>query len=232
MANKENKHAGKELENVGEFVSKSEQFIEKNQKSIIYAIIALIVVVAAVFGYRHVYQMPREKKAQAALFKGELFFAKDSFALALNGNGADYIGFEKVIDQYGNTKAGNLAKAYAGICYYRLGDAQKALDVLKSFSPKDQMISPAVTGLIGDCYVSLGKVKEGIDYFKKAAKEADNKVISPEYLKKAGRAYESLGQYQNAVEMYTEIKNKYASSLDAADIDKYIVRATALAEKK
>lgn len=231
MASKENKHAGKEMENVGEFVSKSEQFIEKNQKNIIYAVIAVILVVVAVMGYKHGYAMPREKKAQAALFKGEQFFARDSFALALNGNGADYIGFEKIIDQYGSTPAGNLAKAYAGICYYRLGEAQKALDVLKSFSPKDRMVSPAVTGLIGDCYVSLGKVKEGIDYFKKAAKEADNNVISPEYLEKAARAYESLGQYKEAAETYTTIKNKYYASMDAADIDKYIIRANELAKK-
>lgn len=228
MANKENKNTGKELENVGELVSRSEQFIEKNQKNIIYGVLAIIVIAVAVLGYKHGYAMPREKKAQVALFKGEQYFAKDSLALALNGNGADYIGFEGVIDQYGNTKAGNLAKAYAGICYYRMGDAKKALDLLKSFSPKDQMISPAITGLIGDCYVSLGDVKEGINYFKKAAKEADNNVISPEYLKKAGRAYESLGQYKDAVEMYTTIKTKYYTSQDAADIEKYIVRASSM----
>lgn len=227
MANKENKNTGKELE-VGEIVSRSEQFIEKNQKNIIYSVLAIIVITVAILGYKHGYAMPREKQAQAAMFKGEQYFAKDSCALALNGNGADYIGFEGIIDKYGNTKAGNLAKAYAGICYYKMGDTQKALDLLKSFSPKDQMISPAITGLIGDCYVALGNVKEGIDYFKKASKEADNNVISPTYLKKAGRAYESLGQYKDAVEMYTTIKDKYSTSMDATDIDKYIVRASAM----
>ena len=45
------------------------------------------------------------------MFKGEQYFAKDSFNLALNGNGADYEGFEAIIDQYGSTSAGNLAKA-------------------------------------------------------------------------------------------------------------------------
>lgn len=231
MATKENNTTGKEIENVGELVSRSEQFIEKNQKNIVYTILAIIVIVVAVLGYKHGYAMPREKKAQVALFKGEQYFAKDSFALALDGNGADYIGFKKIIDQYGSTKAGNLAKAYAGICYYQMGDTQKALDLLKSFRSKDQMISPAITGLIGDCYINMGNVKEGIDYFKKAAKEADNNVISPEYLKKAGRAYESLGQYKDAVEMYTTIKNKYYTSADASDIDKYIVRASSKENK-
>ena len=85
------------------------------------------------------------------MFKGEQYFAKDSFNLALNGNGADYEGFEAIIDQYGSTSAGNLAKAYAGICYFKMGDNEKALGLLKSFSGSDDMISPDITGLNGDC---------------------------------------------------------------------------------
>lgn len=228
MATKE-KDTNKELE-VEEIVSRSEQFIENHSKKIIYGIIAIAVVVAAVLGIKHGYLIPQEKKATAAMFKGEQYFARDSFALALNGNGTDYPGFEAIIDQYGSTDAGNLAKAYAGICYFKMGDTQKALDLLKSFSGKDNMISPAITGLIGDCYVNLGNTKDGISYFEKAAKEADNDVVSPVYLKKAGIAYESLKDYNNAVKAYSTIKDKYYASMEASDIDKYITRASAQAK--
>ena len=106
---------------VEELVSKSELFIETYSKKIISGIIALIVVVGAIFAYRQLYSLPRQQKASAALFKGEQYFARDSFQLALNGNGADYDGFEAIIKEYGSTDAGNLAKAYAGICYAKLG---------------------------------------------------------------------------------------------------------------
>ena len=224
MATKE-KDTNKELE-VEEIVSKSEQFIENNSKKIVYGIIAILLVVGAVFGIKHGYMMPKEKKAAAAIFKGEQYFAKDSFNLALNGNGADFEGFEAIIDEYGSTPSGNLAKAYAGICYFKMGENEKALDLLKSFSDKDNMVSPAITGLIGDCYVNMGNVKEGISYFEKAAKQADNEVVSPVYLKKAGIAYESLKQYGDAVKAYTSIKEKYFNSMEASDIDKYITRAS------
>ena len=118
------KDTNKELE-VEEIVSKSEQFIENNSKKIIYGIIAVALVVGAVLGIKHGYLVPQEKKAAAAMFRGEQYFARDSFALALNGNGADYEGFEAIIDQYGSTDAGNLAKAYAGICYYKMGDTRR-----------------------------------------------------------------------------------------------------------
>lgn len=224
MATKE-KDTNKELE-VEVIVSRSEQFIENHSKKLIYGIIAIALVVAAVLGFNHGYLMPKEKKASAAIFKGEQYFAKDSFNLALNGNGADYEGFEAIIDNFGGTASGNLAKAYAGICYFKMGDTEKALEKLKSFSANDKMASPAIEGLIGDCYVNMGNTKEGIRYFEKAAKSADNEVISPVYLKKAGIAHESLKQYNDAVKAYTTIKEKYYNSMEASDIDKYITRAS------
>ncbi|MDL2309680.1 tetratricopeptide repeat protein [Parabacteroides sp. OttesenSCG-928-B22] len=225
MATNKKKGATKSEVEVGEIVSRSEQFIEKYSKHLMYGVLAVAVVVAIVLGVRHGYILPREKKADTALFKGEQYFLRDSFAVALHGNGADYEGFENIIKQYGSTKAGNLAKAYAGVSYYHLGENDAAIKSLKSFSAKDQMISPAVIGEIGDCYVNMGQVKEGISYFEKAAKQADNSVVSPTYLKKAGLAYESLGQYKEAAKTYTTIKEKYFNSMEAADIDKYITRA-------
>ena len=225
MATKE-----KETVEVEELVSRSELFIEKYSTKILVGIVAIIVIAGGIFAYRNLYLAPKQLEASAALFKGEQYFARDSFQLALNGNGADFAGFEAIIDQYGGTKAGNLAKAYAGICYFNLGEYEKALDLLKSFSASDQMISPAIVGRIGDCYVNMGNTQEGISYFEKAAQAADNNVLSPIYLKKAGVAYESLQQYDKAVNAYKTIKEKYYGSMEASDIDKYIARASALAQ--
>lgn len=225
MATKKN-GTEREIE-VEEIVSRSEQFLEQNSKKIIYGILAIALVIAAFLGIKHGYVIPKEKKATVALFKGEQYFAKDSFALALNGNGADYEGFSAIINQYGSTKAGNLAKAYAGICYFKMGENENAINNLKSFKANDKMVSPAVIGLIGDCYVNMGNTKEGISYFEKAAKAANNPVISPVYLKKAGIAYESLNQYKEAVNAYTIIKEQYHTSMEASEIDKYITRANA-----
>ena len=212
---------------VEELVTRSELFIEQNSKKIIFGIIAVAVLVAAILGYKYGYATPQQKKAEAAMFRAELYFDRDSFALALHGDGLNVEGFNAIIDQYGSTDAGNLAKAYAGICYFKLGDNESALDMLKSFSASDKMLSPTIVGLIGDCYVNMGNTEEGISYFEKAASQADNDIISPVYLKKAGVAYESLKQYDKAVKAYTTIKEKYFASVEASDIDKYIARASA-----
>ena len=123
----------KEIE-VGAIVSRSEEFIEKNKKTIIAIIAGIAAVVGLILVYHYMYAKPQAEKAKLAIFRGEQYLAQDSFALALNGNGVDYDGFEAIIDQYGRTPSGNLAKAYAGICHYRLGNPQEAIKRLKSYS--------------------------------------------------------------------------------------------------
>ena len=215
---------------VDELFSRSEQFIEKNKKLLIYSVIGIAAIVAIILVYHNLYVKPLSAKAETAIFRGQQYFERDSFSLALYGNGLDYEGFEAIVGQYGSTKTGNLAKAYAGICFYKLGDPQSAIKYLKSYNGNDNQFAPRVTGLIGDCYVSLGDIPEGIKYFEKAASQTEDPNISPLYLKKAGIAYESLKQYKDAIRVYTLIKNKYNTSIEASDVDKYIYRAEFLSQ--
>lgn len=215
-------------QNVGEIFSRSEKFIEKYQKQIIIGVSAIIILVVAILGIRHGYLIPKEREAESEMFRGEDYFAQSQYKLALEGDSVGFIGFEAIIDQYGFTKSANLAKAYAGVCYYKLGDLDNALKYLKDFNASDMMISPAIVGLIGDCYVDQGKVEDGIGYFTKAASKADNELLSPIFLKKAGLAYESLKNYKKAMEAYTQIKEKYPNSLEGSVIEKYIDRVESL----
>ena len=210
---------------VGEIVSRSEKFIENNKKNLSYGFIVIVLIISAIIVYNQFYKIPRAQHAAIALFRGEQYLQRDSFNLALHGNGVDYDGFEYIISKYNRTKSGNLAKAYAGICCYKTGDIESAIKYLKSFSTKEDNIAPAIIGLIGDCYVDSGDIKQGISFFEKAAAKANNDFLSPVYLKKAGIAYESLQQFDNAIKAYTAIKEKHAASMEAMDIEKYIVRA-------
>ncbi len=225
MSSKKQTTVETEHSNVSEILSQSEQFIEKNQKNLLIGIGAIIVIVVAILGYRNYYLMPKEREAETAIVKGENYLANEQWDLALNGDSVDYIGFESIINDYKFTKTGKLACAYAGICCYHKGDFEQAKKYLGKYSASDRMVSPAITGLIGDCYVDMGEVEKGISYFEKAAAKADNDLMSAIYLKKAGIAYEHLQKYDKAVKVYTSIKEKYPTSQEAGSIDKYIDRA-------
>ena len=217
--------AEKKLGAIDEKLTASEQFLEKNQNVILYGLAALVVIVGLFLVYRYLYIIPKNEKAQAAIFKGEHYFQNGEDSLALFGNNNDYIGFEAIIDQYGGTKTANLAHAYAGICYSRLGDNEKALRHLNKFKGEDLLIAPAVIGAMGDVYVNMNKPKEAIAHYKKAADKANDEMLAPIYYKKIGQVYLHEKDYDKAIEIFTKIKDAYLNSPEAQEADKYIEQA-------
>jgi len=211
-------------QNVGEILSKTDQFVEKYLKQIIIAVATVIILVVAIIGARHIYFLPKEKEAQVAIFPAERYLSLQQWDLALNGDSLNNVGFLDIVNDYGFTQTGNLAKARAGICFYHLEDFESAIKHLKGYKGKDKLFSSVVNGLIGDSYVDLGEVQNAIGYFKKALK-AESNSLNPVYLKKMATAYESLADYKGALEAYNTIKTKYPDSQEASEIDKYIERA-------
>ncbi|MEZ2445986.1 tetratricopeptide (TPR) repeat protein [Chitinophaga sp. W3I9] len=202
---------------------KAEDFFYKNKNVISIAVLAVVVVVGGFFAYNRFVKQPNENKAQEMIFHAQNYFAVDSFKLALNGDGNNY-GFIQVADKYGSTKAGNLAKYSAGVCYIRLGEYQKGIDMLKSFSSNDLLLQPTAYGLIGDAYMELNKAEEGIESYKKAGHYNDNELTAPVYLFRAGQALERAGKAQEAIAIYQEIKKNFPTTNEGREMDKYLAR--------
>ena len=212
-----------EFENVEHVLTSSEAFVEKYQKQILYGLGAVAAVVVAVLAISNFYVAPRQNAAANEMYKSQAYFAADSFQVALQGDGFESIGFEEISSSYSITPSGNLAKAYAGICYYNLQDYEQALKFLSQYDGDDNYFSIAVIGLIGDCYAELEESSNAIKFFNKAA-DAENDVLTPLYLKKAAVLYELEGANDKALKNYLKIKDNYPMSSEAQEVDKYIAR--------
>lgn len=215
---------------VEEAFSKTEQFIEKNQKIILIVIGAIILVVLGYFGFKKIYLAPREKEAQSQMFMAEKYFETDSLTKALKGDG-NYLGFLDIIDQYKFTKSANLSHYYAGICYLKKGEFQNAIDQLNKFSSSDELVAPMAIGAIGDAYMELNNTDKAIDYYLKAANKRKNDLTSPMFLMKAGMAYELEGKNDLALKTYMRIKTDFGRTSEGRDIDKYIARMNGMVKK-
>jgi tetratricopeptide (TPR) repeat protein len=211
-----------ELETVGRALSSSEAFIEKYQKQILIGVGVIVLAVLAVMAVNNFYLKPRVVAAENAMYKAQEVFAVDSFKVAVDGNGKDVMGFKEIASEYGMTASGNLANAYTGICYYKLGKYQDAVKYLTQYDAGDDYFKTSVIGLTGDCYAELGETGKAQDYYSKAIGQKNE--LSPVYLKKAGILFETKGQAADAEKMYLQIKNDYPKSMEAGDIDKYLAR--------
>ena len=164
-----------------------------------------------------------EKKAEAneAIYKAQSWFERDSFQLALDGREGEFAGFEEVAEEYSSTPAGNLACAYAGICYKNLGKNDEAIKYLKKFSADDNLVSPAIYGAIGDCFFESNNTKEAESYYKKAINSKNN-MIAPLYTYRLAMLYFNDGKNDKAASLMESLKEDYPQSNEARDADKYI----------
>lgn len=218
--------AGQEpkFEEIDEVLSRSELFYERNLKKIITVVIILILIVLSFFAYKFFIAQPKEEKANQSVFMAENSFINNQDSLALYGNGKAALGLKDIEKEYSGTDAANLSYAYSGISLYELGKYDEALAQLKKFESSEHYVGPSILRLMGDCYVQLGENQQAVDAYKKAVSKSQNSAITPSCLLKEGRILETMGKYDEALECYNEIKDKYYTSAESQSVESDIIR--------
>lgn len=215
------------LENIGETLSKTEEFIFANQKVIGVVVTIIILAILGYFGYDRYYIEPKTEEAQEQMFQAQLFFESDSLDKALYGDGNN-LGFIDISDEYGMTKPGKLANYYAGISFLKKNDFEQAIDYLEDFTLNDHLVAPMARGAIGDAYLELGEKEKASAYYIEAANMDDNEFTTPLFLYKAGQVNELLGNYDKALNLYRRVKDNYYRSNEGRSVQKNISRVEEL----
>ncbi len=196
----------------------SQSNLSKPLKTLIGSILAIVILIAGYFGYQEFFQKPDQEKAAAALFYPEHWFEMDSLNYVLNGDGQNQ-GVLTIINKYGGTPSGNIAKMYAGMAYLRMGDFDNAIKYLEQFDGKKTPVAYSVFGSLGDAFMEKGDLNKGVGYYKKAAESKDD-VIAPMYLYRAAKAYEVNNKAEEAIVIYKQIRTEYPFSQAARDADR------------
>ncbi|WP_242085297.1 tetratricopeptide repeat protein [Aestuariivivens sediminis] len=221
-----------------ETASKTEAFVEKNQKFIFIIIGIVAVVVLGYLGYNEFIAKPKQVEAMNEMFQAQKYFEeavngveKDSlYNLALNGGEGKY-GMLDIVNEYDGTPAANLANYYAGTAYLRLKDYKNAVAYLSHFDSDDEILAPLAKGNIGDAFVQLNQPEDALDYYEEAAEMRDNTYTTPMYLFKAGTIALDLGQANKALDYFERIKNDYPDASEASNIEVFIGKAQVLSSK-
>lgn len=220
-----------------EGASKTEEWVAKNQKYIFIIIGAAALVILGYLGYEEFIQEPKEAEAANEMFQAQQYFdsalnassaQSDSlYNLALTG-GQGKFGFEDIIENYGGTKAGNLANYYAGMAYLNTNQYDKAIDRLEDFESDDEILAPLAKGAIGDAFMQLDQPENALDFYQEAAKMRDNSFTTPKFLMKAAVVAIKLGDGSTAEEYLTRIKNEFPDAPEANQVAVYLGQAQAM----
>lgn len=222
-----------------ETASKSEKWLEKNQKYIVGILGIVLIGILGYVAYFKFIQTPNEIKAadQLSFAKADFFTAQNAtqnidslYTIALNGKDNKF-GLTDVAETYSGTKAGNLANYMAGISYMNLGDYKNAVTYLNKFSSDDAILAPIAKGKLGDAFSDLDQLDEALSYYLEAAELSENSVTTPLYLLKAGNTAMDLGKFDKALTYFEKIKEEYPNSEEAKRIEVSINEARYASKK-
>lgn len=200
----------------------AQSYFEKNQFKVLGAIGLLALLIGAVAAYFMLYKSPRDAKAMSAMYKAEQQFERDSFALALESPGGGFDGFLDIIDNYSGTKAGNLAKYYAGVSYLNLGQYDNAIEYLESFNASGTVLPITRLGAIGDAYSEKGDFDNAINFYKKAVGSKANEFLTPYYLNKLALLAEKQGNAEEAANYFKQIQDKFPGTEASSSAKRYL----------
>lgn len=201
---------------------KAYEYFEHNKSQVIIAVGAIAVIVALIF----VYQSNKANNnllAAEQLAKVMPLYDQAQYQLAIDGQpGTELIGLKSIVDEYGSSEQGEIAKIYLANSLYYTGKVEEALDAYEDYSGTNPLHKAvAITG-IASCYSSEGKNLEAAEHFEKAAFVNKYNPLNADYLLKASINFKKAGKEKEAEELLKIIKTDYASSNEAKEAEKYL----------
>ncbi len=201
---------------------KAKELYTEYQSKIFIGLGVLVIIVAAVI----LINQSSEKnnlKANALLAKVIPVYDGAQFQEAIDGRKLENItGLKEIVEEYGSTDAGEMAKLYLANAYFYLGQFDNAMKYYKDFGGSGDDFKASSYAGIAACYEAKKDNKEAADYFKKAASVSKANYQNPEFLLKAGINLIALNQNEDAKELFLKIKEDYKTSVAAYEVDKYL----------
>ena len=196
-------------------------FFEENKNRIaIYAGILAVVILAIVLFMNN--RKKNNELAGTELSRIMNSYDSGNYLEAIEGRaGTKLIGLKKLVDSYGSTENGEIAKIYIANAYNNLGKLDDAYKYYQDYSGSNKIFK--ATALAGQAsYQAYNKnYEKAADLYKKAASVSDADALNPEYLLHAGICYMSAGNNSDAKELFDIIKKDYKTSTAFREIDKY-----------
>lgn len=200
---------------------KAVDFFEKNKKHVYTALTILAIAIAGII------LLVNKKKANNEIAGVELskirpVYDANNFQQAVNGDSLGMSkGLQYIVDEYGSTENGEMAKIMLANSYLNLRDFDKAETYYKDYSGSNMLLKVAA---------SAGKatVLEAKNNFTEAAKEFENAAgidkenpFVDQYLFYAAKNYYRANDFPNARKFFDRIKMDFPKSKYIAESEKY-----------
>jgi len=197
---------------------------EYKSKIMLYGGITLVAAFLIIFFVNR--NIQQNQKAGLELSRMIGIYDNGSYLEAINGKlGTNFLGFKKIVEEYGSTENGEIAKIYLANSYSLLGKYEDAYKIFKDYSGSINMYKAASLAGQADYFVANKDYEEAAELYNNASLVSELNALNPEYLLKAGMNYLKIGNKAKAKELFNLIKVNYKTSGVANQVDKYLAQA-------
>ena len=207
---------------------KAKVWYDENKKRV-STVAGIVAVLAVALWFYSNNMRANDDRATSELAKVYSFYDNGQYQIAINGVPEKNVtGLQSIVDNYGSTKAGNIAKFYLANAYYNSQNYDKALQYFNDFGGSSNALieNSAIAG-IGACYEAKGDFKKAAENYEKAALKNNDDPNAADNLVNAARNFGKSGDKDRAVELLKKVKKDYPTSTAAREVDRYIAEVSA-----
>jgi len=198
------------------------KFYEENQNKIFAVVGVIAVIVIAVILYTNKVE-ENNFAASLELTRVLPIYNSGSYQEAIDGRpGTNVIGLQKIVDEYGNSDQGELAKIYLANALYFMGGIDAAFEYFNDYSGSNEDLVAAALAGKASCLEVKEDYEAAADSYNKAANVNKFNPSNPDYLLKAGINYIKVDQLMDAKKSLQEIKDNYKTSSASREVDRYL----------
>ena len=199
---------------------------ETNKKIVNGILVGVVVLAIVIVAYMN-NVTANNVKANTELGKVIPYYDQGKFDVAIGGNLQENVrGLQSIVDDYGSTNAGELAKFYLANAYFAQNDYEKALKYFLSVSVSDDLITASALAGAASCYEAKSDYAKAASMYEKAAFKSTKDVNAAENMFHAARNYLTSGNKEKAAELFKKVKKEFPTSVVAREIDRWIAQAS------
>lgn len=200
----------------------SKNYYEENQNKIIVVVgVIAAIIVAVVLYYNKVDS--NNLAASTELSRVLPTYTNGQYQEAIDGKpGTKEIGLLRIVEEYGGSEQGELARVYLANAYYFSEQYDKAIEEYENYSGNDKIMKAAALAGSASVYVAKSNYSSAAELYSKAANVSKYNPATSEYLLKAGINYIKANDLENAKITLEKVKKDYSTSLAAREVDRYL----------
>lgn len=193
----------------------------ENKSRLTYAGVGLIALIAIGFVWND-RRVASETEAMTRLAKVLPLYDEGNLQQAVEGAPAEgTFGLASIVDEYGGTTAGMMARVYLANAYVQQGKYAEALELYEDVSADDKTVASGALAGAARCHEHLGSFADAATAYERSVSQDPKNPLAPDRLLAAAANFKRAGDPDRAAAAIATLRKQYPTSSYARDLDRF-----------